>query len=203
MTAKEEEEYWKRKIAMLSQPVTAQGLGGGGGGSSSSGGSNGAVSAPARHNPYRAQPSRMAAHAPNGVLSRAIAGGAAEKYNEPAYSSPLSYRPAPARRDAPQGHTTRSPAARQQRHADFGFKASDQASPVPASRRAGNRNQRTPVQDRRSHSGQPVRGVPQGFPETPPGWARAQDKKSGRFYLYNAKGETRWETDRQGRLYKK
>ena len=32
MTAKEEEEYWKRKIAMLSQPVTAQGLGGGGGG---------------------------------------------------------------------------------------------------------------------------------------------------------------------------
>ena len=66
---------------------------------------------------WATQPSRMAAHAPNGVLSRAIAGGAAEKYNEPAYSSPLSYRPAPARRDAPQGHTTRSPAARQQRHA--------------------------------------------------------------------------------------
>jgi len=49
---------------------------------------------------------------------------------------------------------------------------------------------------------QPVSDAPEGFPPTPPGWKRAQDKKSGRYYLYRG-SETTWETDRNGQQYKK
>ena len=102
MTAKEEEEYWKRKIAMLSQPVTANGLG-----STNTGSSH--VSSSSVSSTYAPQNSQRG----SGVLARAIASGssahAAAKYNEPRRSSPLTHKP--SRNPQP----VRSPAARRQR----------------------------------------------------------------------------------------
>ena len=209
MTPKEEEEYWRRKIAMLSQPVTAQGLGDGSGTITTTSSYNSNIAA-ARPDSGRAtnttnssyyasantSSSSYSSHRarPNGVLARAVASRspAGSKYEHSTLPSPLSNR------SLPHHQSMRSPASRS--HANYGFKASDERSSSPAQSSAS--RFRSPATNR-SHSGRAVSDAPEGFPATPPGWARARDTKSGRFYLYNAKGETRWETDRQGRLYKK
>ena len=54
---------------------------------------------------------------------------------------------------------------------------------------------------RKPHTGTPVLINPLGFPDTPDGWKRAFDRKTGRYYLYNRKGETKWETGRDGKRY--
>lgn len=234
-----EVEYWKRKIAILSQPVTAEGL------------------APPRTNYHNQQQQQSNYNRPSFSSSSSSSppsNNIAQKMqdmslqqkqsNHSNHSNHSNYSnsPSPLRRQhsppqqrqqvyqPPQSHpqsysSQSSPSPRQPNHT-FGHKTNEPVRQSPARNQKpirspgrgggkGNSNNRnnsrtqygqtpSPSNARKSrhHHGEPVSMVPEGFPPTPPGWKRARDKKSGRYYLYRG-SETTWETDRTGQRYKK
>ncbi len=185
MTDKEEEEYWKQKIALLSQPVTASGAAGGGGG----GGSGGVARATAVASPGRGGGSGYGAKT------------SWEQEREQRQQRQQRRQPSPAAATAAVASASSSRRRAGGGGRDFGHKSAEPTSPVRRtsliSGAAGGRRpvvasptgqyggspgrQHMPGRRQQSHTGEPVRDTPTGFAPTPPGWARARDKKTGRY----------------------
>jgi hypothetical protein len=247
LSGDEEVEYWKRKIAILSQPVTAEGL--------APPGTNYHHQQQQQQQSNYNQPSfsssSSSSSSPSNIAQK-MQDMSLQQPNHTNYSNHSNYSnsPSPLRRQhsPPQQRqqsyqppqlqsqsyaSQSSPSPRQPNHT-FGHKTNEPVRQSPARNpvRHQARNQKpmrspgrgggegnpnnhnnnrtqygqtpSPSNARKSrhHHGEPVSLVPEGFPPTPPGWKRARDKKSGRYYLYRG-SETTWETDRTGRRYKK
>ena len=172
MSADEEVAYWKQKIAILSQPVTANGL------------------APPGTVPYPSTTSTSTTLLPSSLPSSTSTYQARQPLSSTRstnYGHKVSEMSSPNSAAVRRQQVSRSPAQR---------------SPAPSSRGRSQFGQTPSPVTKQSHHGEPVSLVPEGFPPVPPGWRRARDRKSGRYYLYRG-SETTWETDRSGRRYKK
>ena len=238
LSGDEEVEYWKRKIAILSQPVTAEGL--------APPGTNYQQQQQSNYNQPSFSSSSSSSSSPSNIAQK-MQDMSLQQPNHTNYSNHSNYSnsPSPLRRQhsppqqrqqsyqPPQSHS-QSYASQSSPNHTFGHKTNEPVRHSPARNPVRNqaRNQKpmrspgrgggegnpnnhnnnrtqygqtpSPSNARKSrhHHGEPVSLVPEGFPPTPPGWKRARDKKSGRYYLYRG-SETTWETDRTGRRYKK
>jgi hypothetical protein len=209
MSADEEVQYWKNKIAILSQPVTANGL------------------APPGTVPYPSTTSTSTtSYEQPAQPQQRQQRQQRQQQQQPAQSTYQQQQQAARQKQQLQAERQERHHQQQQQTNSFGHKvnasnSTSSASPSPQRNRnqmsqspAGNFRPRqkqqsqsphpaSPASQRsRRHHGEPVANEPEGFPPTPPGWKRARDKKSGRYYLYRG-SETTWETDRNGRRYKK
>ena len=218
MTGDEEVDYWKRKIAILSQPVTAEGL------------------APPGTVPPVSYNNTTANTFYNKSFSSPSSSPSSSRTNTSYATSSFSDFASPSRRHQlpPQQYQQNNqrqyqqPQQPQQRRqqsnqnnrqsqrspatsvsgVSYGHKVGEQQERAYQNRSPGRRGypkqspaRKTPTK-KKHHHGEPVDLCPEGFPPTPPGWKRARDTKSGRYYLYRG-SETTWETDRHGRRYKK